>query len=77
MWRGKWREIPEINNPARCQSCFRYLSSDSSHLHHILTSVPTRLADILMRILLAPSPRPRFGKFTKTGKHEENRGFPS
>jgi hypothetical protein len=49
MWRGKWREIPEINNPARCQSCFRYLSSDSSHLHHILISVPTRLADILMR----------------------------
>jgi hypothetical protein len=67
----------EINNLACCQAYFRCSSSDSSSLHQILISVPTHLADILMRILLAPSPTSRCGKFTPTGKHEENRRFPS
>ena len=40
----------EINNPAPGQAFFERLASDSSNLHQILISVPTRLADILMRI---------------------------
>jgi hypothetical protein len=40
----------EINSHACCRWHFSMIFTNSSNLHHILISVPTALADILMRI---------------------------